>query len=487
MKNPSKLAQGMLLGDRYRITKQIGTGGMSHVFAAEDMKLPGKVWAVKESVSTPDLYHRVQDEAQMLITLKHSKLPQIIDFFPPDEDGYTYLVMDFIEGVTLTQYLQNFRDKGSVQLIVHFIDQICEVLQYLHTHEPPIVFRDLKPSNVMITPSEEIRLIDFGIARNYKQEQHEDTVKLGTLGFAAPEQYGGSQSDPRSDLYGLGAMMLFIATEGTYTEWVNGTDRFIRKDWPSYLLPVIRKLLEYDPDDRYQSALEVRSALQDPNQVAAKHRRIVPAGTQVVAVIGVTHGVGTTHTAVAIAHFLSRQYSKVAIAELGGKSQAFYRIQQIVEDAGDFRLISRQFEIDDIHYWRQVGAGDILSLLGGEYSFIVLDLGAYEDNELFEEFLRSNIPIVVGSGAEWRQQDMILFSKALSTHSQHKWNYCMPLAPSKAVQRLKKELSNQRVYGLPLHLDPFDQDDAMDEALGEIFKGYLPSSVKRRRFWFSAK
>jgi len=219
MDHPSKLLIGLTIGGRYEIVRKIGEGGMSHVYLAEDLKLPGKLWAVKESVVDPKHYSSIRDEAKLLISLSHVRLPRIVDFFPPDNDGYSYLVMDYIQGITLEKYFSGYRGKIPVDSILQLADQLLEVLGYLHTHDPVIIFRDLKPSNIMLTEQLELRLIDFGIARNYKQEQSQDTVKLGTIGFAAPEQYGSGQSDARSDLYGLGALLLYLSTAGDYSEW----------------------------------------------------------------------------------------------------------------------------------------------------------------------------------------------------------------------------------------------------------------------------
>lgn len=224
MEYPSKLFVGHMIGGRYKMIRKIGEGGMSHVYLAEDLKLPGKLWAIKESVSDPKLYSSIRDEAQLLISLSHARLPRIVDFFPPDNDGYTYLVMDYIQGITLEKYFSGYRGRIPMDSILQLADQLLEVLDYLHTHEPAVIFRDLKPSNIMLTEQLELRLIDFGIARNYKQEQTQDTVKLGTVGFAAPEQYGSGQSDARSDLYGFGALLLYLSTGGNLQR-VDGESR----------------------------------------------------------------------------------------------------------------------------------------------------------------------------------------------------------------------------------------------------------------------
>lgn len=485
MNHPSKMEYGEVLGGRYVIERKIGEGGMSCVFLAGDLKLPGQKWAVKESVSEPGMHRTVEDEARLLIKLSHPRLPRVVDFFKPDQDGYTYLVMDYIEGVTLERYFRTSRSQIGADFIVRLADQLLEVLGYLHGHDPQVIFRDLKPSNIMLTEQSEVRLIDFGIARSFKQESGEDTVKLGTVGFAAPEQYGGRQSDARSDLYGLGALLLYMCTGGNFTEWIPGVERHIRGDLPRGLIPIIRKLLQYAPEERYQSASEVRSAIGK----AAGHsltettaRRSVKAGTLVSAVLGVSSGVGTTHSCIALAYFLSKHYRRVAVAEMASQSSAFSRIQEIAE--GGRSGTGRKFEIDGIHFWRQTGRAEVISLLGGSYDAVVLDLGVYSSSERLEEFLRADVPIVVGSGAEWRQHELLALARMLSDHSQPHRLYALPLAGPDALQRIRKLLDTGRVYALPLQMDPFELTPSSEEAFRNMFSDIIGQPERKKRFRF---
>lgn len=490
MIHPSKLHAGHSIGGRYEIIRKIGEGGMSHVYLAEDLKLPGKLWAVKESVSDPARYSSIREEAQLLISLSHARLPRIVDFFPPDEDGYTYLVMDYIQGITLEKYFRGYRGRIPVDSILQLADQLLEVLDYLHTHDPVVVFRDLKPSNIMLTEQLELRLIDFGIARNYKQAQAQDTVKLGTVGFAAPEQYGSGQSDARSDLYGFGALMLYLTTGGAFSEWTEDAAQSIRQDLPRHLVPVIRKLLEPMPENRYASAAEVRAviaaAVRQEMKPGPKRGRDMAGrkSTQVIAVMGASGGTGTTHTAIAISHFLARSRSKVALVEMNMRSPAFRRIQQIVDGESSAGPGSRKFEVEGVDYWRQTARSDVIALLSGSYDFLVIDLGAFRERDRLEEFLRADFPIIVASGAEWRQQDVLDMVHGLSRYPRQKWMYVLPLAGENAVSRLRKQLDSTQVFALPLQMDPFDQCEETDKVLSRIFHGAAAGIQRRRRFRF---
>lgn len=206
-----KLNTDMLLEGRYLIIKMLGQGGFGAVYLAFDQRLNNSTVAIKEMSSATvktDMQNAIsgfKQEASMLIKLRHPALPRIMDFFPVGADRW-YLVMDFIEGVTLQQ-LALQRGPIPEKEVLQWTKQIGEILAYLHEQQPPIIFRDLKPSNIMLTPSGSIKLIDFGIARHFNQVSPVDTTNYGSHGFSPPEQYGTSQTDPRADIYSLGATL----------------------------------------------------------------------------------------------------------------------------------------------------------------------------------------------------------------------------------------------------------------------------------------
>lgn len=227
-----------VLKGRYRVVKHIGSGGYGEVYKAEDTEFGDRLVAIKEmgtSGMSADEVAEAADafkrEAFLLARLTHPGLPSIFDYFT--EDGRWFLVMSFVEGVTLEDYLEHAsRKRLSVAEVIQIGIQLCSVLGYLHTRQPPIIFRDLKPSNIMRTPDGQIYLIDFGIARIFKQGQTKDTVALGSPGFAAPEQYGKKQSSPQTDIYSLGATLHYLMSgqDPSATPFV-----FARLDVPEYL------------------------------------------------------------------------------------------------------------------------------------------------------------------------------------------------------------------------------------------------------------
>src|SRR5579863_9589416 len=212
------LPEQTLLASRFQLVSRIGQGGMGAVYKANDTKFADRPVAVKEMSKAGLPPSRVAEaeasfehEANLLSKLIHPNLPRIYEYFT--ENDRSYLVMDFIEGETLEDYLEKHNGGPlPIEQVLKWAEQLCNVLSYLHNHQPPIIFRDLKPANVMISDSGHIFLIDFGIARIFKPGQSHDTVALGSPGFAAPEQYGKAQSTPRSDIYSLGALLHCLLT-----------------------------------------------------------------------------------------------------------------------------------------------------------------------------------------------------------------------------------------------------------------------------------
>ncbi|GHO69515.1 serine/threonine protein kinase [Ktedonobacter sp. SOSP1-52] len=207
-----------MLKQRYIILANVGKGGFGAVYKALDSQFGNRLVAVKEmSQNSLDEKDRqaaadaFQHEAMLLAGLTHPNLPRIYEQFA--DQGRSYLVMDYIEGETLEDRLSPL--KGTTLPIEQTLDiaiQLCDVLEYLHSRTPPIIFRDLKPANVMLTPGGHIFLIDFGIARHFKPGKAKDTTALGSSGYAAPEQYGRSQTTVRADIYSLGATLHQLLT-----------------------------------------------------------------------------------------------------------------------------------------------------------------------------------------------------------------------------------------------------------------------------------
>jgi len=203
------IAPNTIVGGRYRVTKPLGGGGMKLVYLAEDLRLAARPCALAEMVdsfTSPETQKQAvaafQREADMLAQLSNEHIPRVFDRF--SDQNHHYLVMEFIDGITLEQKLKDAGGKLPESEVIDVALQVLETLEYLHNLEPPVIYRDLKPSNVMLTPAGQIKLIDFGIARLFQPLSN--ATMIGTQGYAPPEQYRG-KVEFRSDLYALGATM----------------------------------------------------------------------------------------------------------------------------------------------------------------------------------------------------------------------------------------------------------------------------------------
>lgn len=272
--NATRVLGHTLHGGHYQLIRLLGRGGMGAVYEATDLSLDRTV-AIKEMsqshlqpAEVAEAANAFKQEAIMLARLRHPNLPRIYAHF--EEDGRWYLVMDFIEGQTLEE-LVKAAPGGRVPLsrVLDLGVQLCKVLDYLHTRQPPIVFRDLKPANVMCE-AETMYLIDFGIARHFKPGQGHDTVALGSPGYAAPEQYGKAQTTPQSDLYSLGATLhaLLSGIDPSlhpfhFASLIDGSQPVL-PDTPAWreLNTLIGRMVALDPGQRPESVAVVKQALE---------------------------------------------------------------------------------------------------------------------------------------------------------------------------------------------------------------------------------
>lgn len=277
------LAPGFLLNGRYRIVDHVGKGGMGTVYKAADIHLGSRLVAVKEmteqGLSPQEIVEATQafeQEAHLLAGLHHPCLPSIHDHF--SSGGRWYLVMEFIEGETLAE---NLRQNGTPGLpaadVLGIADQLCDVLDYLHQRTPPIIFRDLKPSNIMVVDSGNLYLIDFGIARLFKPGQTHDTVLAGTAGYAAPEQYGKSQTTVQSDIYSFGATLheLLTGEDPGVKPFIFSAIQSWNPQTPPRLEALVMQMVQMDESKRPSSVAWIRLQLhQIANQMSTTQSAI---------------------------------------------------------------------------------------------------------------------------------------------------------------------------------------------------------------------
>lgn len=256
-----------LLASRYRILYPLGQGMEAVVFLAEDARLCGRLRAIK--LYKQGIESRYIQERDVLVSVQHPFVPSIVDIIDPSEAAPSGgLVMEYVQGMSIQEH---FRARGKAlneSLVLDWGIQLCDILDYLHNSLPqPVIHRDLKPGNVLLDERGQLHLIDFGSSRWYKADGLLDTVRLGTTGFAAPEQYEHEQSDARTDLYGLGAFMYYLLNQGRLHYFAQADDRS-NHAVTARTRGIMKKLLAYERQARFQSALEAGQAMEKARRKA---------------------------------------------------------------------------------------------------------------------------------------------------------------------------------------------------------------------------
>lgn len=271
------LKKGDILKGKYEVLALIGEGGMSRVFLARDLDLVNKQWAIKEvdRRATDPLGRPIEQslasEAELLSKLSHPAIVDIVDI--EKTENFIYVVMDHIEGTSLDKVI---RQKGpqSEEDVQKWMLEICDALNYLHRQNPPIIYRDMKPNNIMLHPDGYVKLIDLGVAREYKDEQRKDTIAFGTTGYAAPEQYGKAQTDARTDIYGTGATMWHLL--GGTAPPVEFPLPNVREANPNvgegFADVIIPKCTALERDERYQTIDELTADLEIYKELTREYK-----------------------------------------------------------------------------------------------------------------------------------------------------------------------------------------------------------------------
>lgn len=314
---------GSLVDGKYKILSEIGHGGMSVVYMAINEKA-NKTWAIKEVRKDGVLdFESVRQglivETDMLKKLKHPHLPSIVDVI--ENENSFLIVMDYIEGNALDTILQEYGPLPQ-EYVIEWAKQLCDVLGYLHSRTPAIIYRDMKPANIMLKPDGSITLIDFGTAREYKEKNLADTTCLGTIGYAAPEQFGGmGQTDARTDIYCLGTTLYHLVTGHNPSDPPYEV-KLIREINPALsggLENIISKCVQKNPEERYQSCAELMYDLEhydEIDDIYQKEQRKKISGFVVTLCMSILCGIFGLLTNYASQQMASDEYQEI-ISEAG--------------------------------------------------------------------------------------------------------------------------------------------------------------------------
>ncbi|MDF2883302.1 MAG: hypothetical protein K0R54_3859 [Clostridiaceae bacterium] len=248
------LQTGYILDKKYEVIKVLGSGGMGTVYLCKNINLEN-FWAIKEINKNNGFNIDILSEPNMLKKLNHPGIPRIVDIFYKDDN--LYMVEDYIEGQTLKEYVDK-KGKLGTDEICSITLMLCDIIAYLHNMNPPIIYRDLKPSNIMIIPNGKIVLIDFGISKVDKINKNSDTIVMGSIGYAAPEQRGAGKCCKQTDIYGIGMVMYYMVNGKTALE---DSELFSDENYNNVnydLKSIIQKCVKRNIKDRYDSVSELQ-------------------------------------------------------------------------------------------------------------------------------------------------------------------------------------------------------------------------------------
>ena len=517
-RSSGKPQAGTLLEGRYRLLKKIGSGGTAEVYLAEHVTL-GNMWAVKILPVSDDALQEHLNEAGILKRLNHPMLPRISDII--QTASHVCIVMDYLLGVNLLERLEASGKIPEVEVRAWML-QICDVLAYLHGQQPePVIYRDLKPSNLMSDDHGHLKLIDFGTARTYRATRNGDTAYIGTQGYASPEQYGLKQSDGRTDIYNLG-MTVFHLLTGIHPITVphgeiktHLQDAFVSE----LLTSVIVRSVQLSPGNRYPDVQSCREALMaaEPDMAGktalpagkmvepvlmqplrqhqgipfVKSRQIlagllgtrkhqssperapVPAQAR-IAVMGACQGTGATFSSIAISSWFSARHYQTAYVEMNASGD-MDRLQKMLELSGNLMTVSEDADGRECFRFKRVDyhkcCRRMTDIRGKRYDVSIADMGARGGEPALDEFMRADWQLVYCPQADWKFGRMEEFiGKYDPDGDERQFLYLVPHDGDGDLPALRALLGKRSNFAFPHIRNPFDLAKAEDRQLEQLFR-----------------
>ncbi len=421
---------GSIFRARYQVLDYIASGGTSQVYLVKHLQLQLEMaMKIIEKSSNIDSL----TEIETLKKLRHQQLPRVIDVI--EDEKYLYIIRDYIAGETLEEFI-NKNGAMSFEQVLACGHSLLNVLDYLHSQSTSIIYRDLKPSNIIIDKNKQLYLIDFGTSRHYNPASSMDTISLGTRGYAAPEQYGGVQSDARTDYYALGATLYFLFTAEHYCD-LSEELRFARfKNKSAMLLEkIILKAMAPVMDERYQTVDEFRRALQVPalkqtEAIDIKITKKVNNSSKItVGVMSIGRGLGSTTLALMLAKLTQINLGQTYYCSKVDDERILY-LENFIEGFDyDENLKNNYFKYSSVHFMKNYDENEIDNLLTANNKSLIIDYGNHQ--YLFKDFLRNQYKFLLLPSQPWalsnidfiqqvRQYEDLIFVFNLATKSQMK-------------------------------------------------------------------
>lgn len=463
---------GEIIACRYKIVDLLGAGGTSAVYLAENIIL-NNLWAIKVLSKRSNWLAFEMEEIEILKELSHPMLPRIADL-TEDTDNY-YIVMDYISGSNLLSIIEN---QGNVpeKTLIKWTGELLDVLLYLHDRTPPIIYRDLKPANLIVDDSGRLRLVDFGTARYHIDEASDDTVYIGTQGYAAPEQYGVGQSDERTDLFNLGMTIIHLATGIHPIKLGLGSikDTLRKEGITRSYIRFILKLTEADSDKRFQTcdeAIEELGRLTNPVSFFFTCNNARESKKSFRGVIGISSMLpasGVTTLCLALGEYLSGKKITSVLVELNSSGD-FNRMREYLDELGEVRIQSgKRFETKDITFYSD--APDFGGISRKGVDVIILDIGQLNTERKINALNHADIRLVVCPCTPWKYSLLSECSKSIESSTKNEWIYVARVSQNFERQKLRKLLSNHKPVFYSSVMNPFYLSAEEKKSIGIMFK-----------------
>ncbi len=473
------MKKGKVIDERYKIVDLLGSGGTSAVYLAENIIL-NNLWAIKVISKKSQWLSFEMEEIEILKELGHPMVPRIADL-AEDEDNY-YIVMDYISGSNLLIIIES-QGKIYEKMLIKWTGDLLDVLSYLHGRTPSIIYRDLKPANLIVDDSGRLRLVDFGTARYHTNEASEDTVYIGTQGYAAPEQYGIGQSDQRTDLFNLGMTIIHLATGVHPLKLGAGSikDSLKKEGLTKGFIRFAQKLIETNPNERFQTCQEATAELEKmikhgsmlSNRNTTKKARISFKG--VIGVSSLLPAGGVTSLCMALGKYLSENKISSVLVELNASGD-FDRIREYLDELGEVKIQSEnRFETNNLIFYPH--ASDFGEIPRKGIDVIILDLGQLNSERKINQFNHADVKLVLCPSVPWKHS---LFSECngnIKSLTKDEWIYLANISPGYERQKLKKLLGCNGLVFYSSVINPFYLNSEEEKRIGITFKEICKLSV----------
>ncbi len=431
---------------KYRIIKKLGEGGSGNVYLAEHIRL-GYLRAIKQIYKHQTAYSQLMKEADILKDLTHPGIPVIYDV--EEDEQYSYIIMEYVEGLSLSTLC---KQQGCIKEkeIICICSQICEILQFLHSAEQPILYLDLKPANIILRETK-VKIIDFGAA--LPEQQTEKGILMGTRGFAAPEQFFSEGVSKESDIYGLGSLMLYMAT-GLQSKI--GMERLeTDRNYSTGLKAVIYQCLKYNKSERFETIDMVQESLHRVGEKTEEKTLPLSSTSIVLAFAGVQPRCGVTHICLMLTEYLKLHGENAVYVEAGEKRD-IYRLYEERKEPKVPVLCGRPERLQEKYQ---------------QYSVFICDYGVYQTAS--EKFWQADAVCLITGAKPW---ELSFFQKAQSFAAQKKniW-FLINFVGAKEFFELAKGKKEQCLR-MPYRDVLLEEDRELSELLEKLLK----RSIRKR-------